>query len=130
MLIDYESYLGLLNSGFYYGYGRDRGMRPIMIFNVRKWVDLGELGGDVNKILDLIEVMSLYIQVNAGIPGKIETFSTIIDVKDVGLTEVPYTQLAMIAQRLGQNNFARNYTSVAINLPYLLILATKIVKNF
>ena len=61
MLIDYESYLELLNSGFYYGYGRDRGMRPIMIFDVRKWVDLGDLGGDVDKILDLIEIMSLYI---------------------------------------------------------------------
>ena len=95
MLLNYESWIDLLNSGTFYGYGRDRALRPILIFNVRRWVDHGET--DTDRVVNLIEIMTFYLQINGNIDGKIESFNTFVDVTNVGIVEMPYSATAKMA---------------------------------
>ena len=86
ILKDYKSYIDYFNEGFYYALGRDRSMRPIVVLNGRKWVD-----SDVplETLFGMIDIMTSFMIEVGTIPGKIESWHTIIDVGDLRFWEMP-----------------------------------------
>lgn len=86
ILRDYEKYIKHFEKGFYYAHGRDKGMRPIVVLNSRKWLDSGV---PLETLLALVDIMSTYLIEVASIPGKFESWNTIIDVKDLSMWEMP-----------------------------------------
>ena len=75
-----------LELGVLYGFKRDIRMHPVIIINVRRMVDTKI---DLDRLVSVGDFFLNYVIENAMIPGKIESWTCIFDLKDVGVTEIP-----------------------------------------
>ena len=81
LLLDHQVLLPYFEEGFYYGYGRDRGMRPMHWLSVRKLIDspMWKKPDGLDQLLKLIDLLSNYTLENALLPGKFETWRITVD---------------------------------------------------
>ena len=77
-------------------------------------------GIDFDLSLDLIDVLMSYTIVNALIPGIVETWVVIVDLKDVGLVELPVRSFASWTRRFAQGYPARGGSILFLNTPWLI----------
>lgn len=75
-----------LELGVLYGLKRDKKMHPILIINVRRMIDTGI---NLDRLVVMADFFLNYVINYAMIPGKIESWTSIFDLKDVGVTEIP-----------------------------------------
>ena len=75
-----------LELGVLYGCKRDLKMHPIIIINVRRMIDSKI---DIDRLVTMGDFLLNYIIAHAMIPGKIECWTSVFDLKDVGVTEIP-----------------------------------------
>ena len=61
-------------------------MRPVIIINVRRMIDSGI---DVERLIAVTNFFLEYTIKYAMVPGAIEAWTCIFDLKDVGVTEIP-----------------------------------------
>ena len=61
-------------------------MRPIIVYNFRKFLDAGM---DENDFMVLTDFITTYTLENAMLPGQIEQHTIIVDVRGVALWELP-----------------------------------------
>lgn len=61
-------------------------MRPVVIINVRRMID-SEIS--VDRLISVCNFFLMYVIEHAMIPGSIESWTAIFDLKDVGVTEIP-----------------------------------------
>jgi len=80
----------MLNNGFLYVHKRDRGMRPIIIMNVSI---LKTLKGTLEELVTMNNFLTQYVIDRIVYPGKAEALTTIIDMRDVGASEIPVKNL-------------------------------------
>ena len=69
-----------------YGLRRDKKMWPVIVVNVRRMIDSKI---PVDRLVNMANFLFLYIIEHAMVPGKIESWVTIFEMKGVGITEVP-----------------------------------------
>lgn len=86
-----------LNKGYCYIYKRDRAFRPIFILNVAK---LKQCKIPHEVVLNMSTYFVQYIITRALIPGKVENWVSIVDMKGVGITEIPKNLLKAITKPL------------------------------
>lgn len=116
-----------LDQGIIYGHGRDNQNRPVLIYNVRKALDLGF---DMDKFLDVLEFIFNYTLEHAMIPGKIETLNYIVDVKDVPVWDFPVADLAKMAKRTKKSFKLRLNQLTITNCHWMLKTAAQIITTF
>ena len=75
-----------LELGVLYGYKRDIKMHPVIFINVRRMLDTRI---PIDRLVTMGDFFLNYIITNACIPGKIESWVCVFDLKDVGVTEIP-----------------------------------------
>ena len=126
-LLDDEYIKKGYESGWHYGLGRDRSMRPILVISFRRLID-AKIGFD--EMLALVDVLAIYTLENAKIPGKVETNNAIVDVKDVGLLELPVTSFVAWTQHLQRTNFIRGNKITFVNVHWLILKAVKVIYAF
>ena len=88
--LNYESFRDDLELGVMYGVRRDKSMRPIIIINVRRMIDTG-IG--VDRLVNMANFLLLYIIEYAMIPGAIESWIAVFDMKEVGVTDIPQDKI-------------------------------------
>ena len=77
-------------------------------------------GIDFDLSLDLIDIIISYSIVNALIPGIVETSVAIIDIKDVGLLELPVRSFTAWARRFARGYPIRNGRIFFVNVPWVV----------
>ena len=85
--------------------------------SIRKMIDNGI---DFDLSLDLIDVFSSYTIVNGLIPGIVETWVGIIDLKDVSLLELPVRSFASWTKRFARGYPARGGKVLFLNTPWVV----------
>lgn len=93
----FKTYKEELNKGYSYVYRRDNCFRPIFIINVGK---LKKLKIDTELCIHMSTFMIQWLITRALVPGKVENWITIMDMKGVGLTEVPKKLLKALSKPL------------------------------
>jgi len=83
---DANEYKEDLELGVLYGLRRDMKMHPIIVINVRRMIDTKI---DLDRLVAMGDFFCHYIIDNAMIPGKIESWICIFDLKDVGVAQIP-----------------------------------------
>jgi len=79
--------LSYLNSGAVYVCGRTiKGHQPIIVINVRKFIDQNVT---LDEIIEVSSYLFDWIVCHMMIPGRIESWLIIMDLKDVGITQLP-----------------------------------------
>ena len=83
-----DKIMEILNLGFIYGHGRDTNYRPIFIINARVFnenLQVYSVEDWINSLVYFIE----YMIENMCIPGQVENWNIILDVKDFSMIFVP-----------------------------------------
>ncbi|CDW82821.1 UNKNOWN [Stylonychia lemnae] len=119
----FENYL---QTGLLYAFKRDKGHRPIIIINVERLIaskiDEKNLVDMSNYFLDFLINECMY-------PSKIENWTVIVDLNNVGLTQIPKNLLQSMISSMQSNYRGRMYRLFAINLHWLLRGLWSIAKN-
>jgi len=114
-----------LNSGIIYMHGRDHRFKPILVLNCYK-VDPKTV--DVDQLLLAMGFFLEYIINNMLLPGQVERWVFIEDLKGMGITSIPFAALKKILNFL-QNNFrSRLYKMYIMNSPTSLYFSWKMIK--
>ena len=93
----FKSYKEELNKGYSYVYRRDNAFRPIFIINVGK---LKKLKIDTEMCIHMSTFLIQWLITRGLVPGRVENWITIMDMKGVGLTEVPKKLLKALSKPL------------------------------
>ena len=125
-LANFERFESLVKNGMLYGHGRDREERPIIVFDMRRWID-SKITPE--ELLGTIDFLNAYTIFNAQIPGKIEQSNWIIDMKDVSLYEIPLKTAASIIVRNTKYYKHRMHSISTINLSWIITVAIKFIEN-
>ena len=113
----------ILNSGFIYMYGRDTHFRPILIIEVDKSIKLmDELDYTFEEITQTILFFMNYIVNYMMIPGQIENWILICDLKDVGISKLPQFKNILSSLSKFRCRVIRNYL---LNLGKVIKFAAK-----
>lgn len=102
-------------------------MHPIVVLNSRKWIDSGV---PLDTLLSMIDIMNSYLIEVGTIPGKVETWHTIIDVRDLSIWEMPIKAAAGIALHMRKTVFVRGASVHFTNAPNMAVVALRFVYNF
>ena len=86
-----------LNKGYCYVYKRDNAFRPIFVLNVAK---LKQCKQPDEVVLNMSTYFVQFLITRALIPGKVENWISIVDMKGVGITEIPKKLLKAITKPL------------------------------
>jgi len=117
--------LEYLNSGFLYMHGRDHRFRPLLVLNCYK-IDPKTV--DIDLLLLTMGYFLEYIIHNMLLPGQIERWVFIEDLKGMGITSIPFAALSKILSFL-QNNFrSRLHKMYIMNSPTSLYFSWKMIK--
>ena len=115
----------ILNYGFIYMHGRDTHFRPIIIVEVERAVDLvDKLGFSFEEICQSLLFFMNYIVNYMLIPGQIENWILICDLKDVGISRLP--QFKSILNYLSSFR-GRAFKNYILHLGGFIKFAVKIV---
>jgi hypothetical protein len=82
----YQLYKEELNKGYAYVYKRDKCFRPIFVMNVGR---MKKCKTDHASLVNISMYMLQYVITRGLVPGKVENWIAIVDMKGVGLTEIP-----------------------------------------
>jgi hypothetical protein len=89
----------LINSGVFYIYKRDRQYRPILILNVERLCIVNKARPfSVDELSATTSYMMQFITDKLLIPGICENWVLLIDMKNIGMTDVPIQKMkAMVS---------------------------------
>lgn len=118
----------ILNSGFIYIHGRDSRFRPIMNICANKYEKYKKYYTFADWERAVIYFMEYSIQ-NLLIPGQVENWDIICDLKDVSITSIP-EDLKKILGILQNNYRCRLYVMYIINIGGWISFGWTIIKKF
>jgi len=124
--VDIDSIEEALQSGMVYFYKTDIHFRPVWIINVKKLVKT-ELDEDI--LLKVTLAMADHVTKKYMRPGAIENWTVILDLKDVGVTQIPKKKLQSMVSILQSNFRGRLYKLFAINMPFMIRALWKLFKG-
>ena len=108
-------------------YKRDKAFRPIFVINMKKFksqkIDTETMIGLTNYVMQFIITRCL-------IPGKIENWVTIIDMKGVGLTDIPKKLMKALAKPMQTYFKARLYRLHVVNSQWVVKIMWKLAKKW
>lgn len=116
-----------LQKGWIYCYKRDKSMRPIMIVSVRRLID-AKVGLDA--AVNVADFFLHYIITQAMVPGKIENWTAIFDLRDVGVTELPSKHISALVKSMSKNYCGRMYKFFATDCNWLVRSMMYMVHQF
>lgn len=92
-----QTYSELLNRGAIYIHKRDKFHRPIFILRLG---ELSKIGVDDKALIIMGCYLIQFVLTRGLIPGKVENWVTIFDLKGIGLTNVPKKLLKAVTKPL------------------------------
>ena len=122
----YESFYQELNKGFCYVHRRDRSHRPIFVLEVGR---LKKAKITPELALQMSTYFVQFLITRVLVPGKVENWVAIVNMKDVGITEVPKKLMKAITQPLQVLFKARLYRLHVINAQWTIKIVWSIVKK-
>lgn len=119
--------LDLVESGFMYIHKRDQCGRCIVVCDVPK---IASQLSEENKILPTaVQFLLTYLIEKCAVPGKSEAWNMIIDLKGLGITDVPMKALKKLLLAAQDNFRGRAYRVFVVNAGLVIRASFKIVKT-
>ena len=81
-------------------------MRPVMIVSVRKLID-ANVG--LEMAVNVADVFVNYVIKNSMVPGRVENWTAIFDMRDVGVTELPSKHMQNLVKSMSKNYCGRMF---------------------
>ena len=125
--LDFEHYRQELELGVIYGCRRDKNMRPIIIVNVRRMIDSRI---SIERLVAVTNFFFEYVIQHAMVPGAIESWTAIFDLKDVGVTEIPKDRIQPLINNMTKNYRGRLFRFFAVDVTWVVRQLWKFAHRF
>ena len=125
--LDLEQFRADLELGVIYGVRRDINMRPVIIVNIRRMVD-SQI--PVDRLIAVTTFFLEYVIAYAMVPGSIESWTCIFDLKDVGLTEIPKDRIQPLVNHMTKNYRGRLFRFYATDVTFVVRQLWKLAHRF
>ena len=118
----------ILNKGFFYLYGRDCRFRPILVFRAKEFVK-NEKTYSVQEIIEAGCFLGQFALNNMMIPGKIERWNLVINLKDVTLLALP-ENIKKLLPIMNEGFISRLHKNYVIGMTFFLRILYKVACAF
>lgn len=112
-----EPFLNHLNQGLIYSYMRDRQCRPIVVINTRKVL---EAKMELEQLVAMVDYFTHYTIEHGMCPGKVENWTCIFDLRDVGSTQIPTKHIQGIVKAMSLHYRGRLFRFFATDVNWLV----------
>ena len=102
-------------------------MRPIIVINTRRMIDSKI---DVDRVVNMADYFLTYVVEKAMIPGKIETWTCIWDLKGCGVTEIPKDRIQPLVKKMTKNYRGRLFRFYATDVTFVVRQLWKLAHKF
>lgn len=102
-------------------------MRPVIVINTRRMIDSKI---DVDRLVNMADFFLTYVVEKAMIPGKIETWTCIWDLKGCGVTEIPKDRIQPLVKKMTKNYRGRLFRFYATDVTYVVRQLWKLAHKF
>ena len=102
-------------------------MRPVIIINVRRMIDSRI---SVDRLLAVTNFFLEYVIKFAMVPGSIESWTAIFDLKDVGVTEIPKDRIQPLVNCMTKNYRGRLFRFYATDVTWVVRQLWKLAHRF
>ena len=92
-------------------------LRPVIIINVRRMVDSRI---DADRLIALTNFFLEYTIKYAMVPGAIESWTCIFDLKDVGVMEIPKDRIQPLVRNMTKNYRGRLFRFYATDVTFIV----------
>lgn len=117
----------ILNSGFIYCFGRDKRFRPILVLSPKVYI-ANEKKYSFEQWLESIIYFMEYLIQNLLIPGQLENWIIITDLKDVSLLGMP-SDMSKFLKVMQSNYRARLYINYLLGMNFVLRGIWALIRN-
>lgn len=118
-----------MKHGFAYFVGRDRAMRPALVFRASRVPEKWRKDFDIDRLLRVLifcmEVMLRFMLV----PAKVETSCLIVDLQDISIKDIPISLLREIHQLFTAHYPCRGFRFYVCNVPRMLMAISHVAKS-
>jgi len=116
-----------LEKGYLYVHGRDHKFRPIIIFNVHM-IEVKTF--DIELMIDTLTYFLEYIVNQLLLPGQVENWIILLDLKNMGLATLPLNPLKKLLGYLQHNYRGRLHSMYIVNTPTTIYIPFQMAKKF
>jgi len=123
-----SKYIEMLNKGFVYAYGRDHRFRPILVFRLKEFSKIEKMYS-VQEVIEAGCFLGQFIVNNMMIPGKIERWNLIINLRGSTLLSLP-DHIKKLIPVMNEAFISRLHKNYIIGMTFILRLLYKVVCAF
>jgi len=102
-------------------------MRPVIVINTRRMIDSKI---NVDRLISMADFFLTYVVEKAMIPGKVETWTCIWDLKGCGVTEIPKDRIQPLVKKMTKNYRGRLFRFYATDVTYVVRQLWKLAHKF
>jgi len=115
--------------GIMYFTGRDFAMRPILVIRAERVPAQWHADGTgVTKLIRMLIFQMEYLKRYMFVPGKIENLVVLVDLKNLGIADVPIKALKSIYSVLSHHYIVRVFKFYIVNMSYMLGTLVGVIK--
>lgn len=118
-----------MSHGILYFTGRDFALRPILVIRAERlpqeWY---KDGSGVTRLIKMLVFCMEYLRRYMFIPGIVENIVVLIDLKNLGISQVPVAALKSIYSVLSHHYIVRVFKFYIVNMSYMLSSLISVVK--
>ena len=114
--LQYDPIKDILNTGVIYGFKRDRNMRPVIVVDCQKIIELSD---KIDLLVSATNYFLDHVIQNAMIPGKIENWTAIFDMNDLGAFKLMSKHIQLVVKAMQKNYPGRLFRFFGVGISLL-----------
>jgi hypothetical protein len=117
------------SQGVLYFTGRDFALRPVLVIRAcRLPAAWHKDGTGVTRLIKMLVFSMEYLRRYMFVPGKVENIVVLVDLKNLGIADVPIKSLKAIYSVLSHHYIVRVFRFYIVNMSYMLSSLVSVVK--
>lgn len=118
-----------LSHGVLYFTGRDFALRPVLVIRAERLPDSwARDGSGVTRLIRMLVFCMEYLRRYMFLPGKIENIVVLVDLRNLGIADVPVKALKSIYSVLSHHYIVRVFRFYIVNMSYMLSTLVGVIK--
>jgi len=109
-----------LRLGLVYFAGRDKALRPVLVFRASRIPAAWHRERRYDLVIRVLVFSMEYFLSYMAVPGKIESINVVIDLKDLGISQIPIGVLREVHRSMGMYYVGRIFRFYICNMPRIL----------
>lgn len=118
-----------LRLGLVYFTGRDKALRPILVFRASRIPAAWHRERRFDKLIKVLVFSMEYCLRYMTVPGRIESINVLVDLRDLSISQIPLGALREVHKNMGTHFVGRVFRFYIVNMPRVLSAIAPVAKK-